>query len=739
MPGWDNTARRGKHAHVFAGSTPERYGKWLLRVAQEVADQPGDGDRFVFINAWNEWAEGATLEPSRQYGRTYLEATRAALEQVRIDSDVEAAERRLSRRLATLDRRLAGSSAQTEEGFVDVRENLAEQRSLLDALRQDLERFGQTAAGHRLVLDQHETALSWLNDVRMQASAEWSRQLYELRSLLDGRRRARDLWLGMSCGWAGLLLKGPLWLLSGRPVRRFGWWREARRICRRGLFDPDFYRERYPEVAAEGVDPLYHYVRYGVAEGRVPNPYLLEGRGNAVDAPEITEVPSEAPADTGDLGIPETPAVEQVVPEAEAEPMADAVLAEELLPEAETVDWTLNRKQSAKGATAIAWLFVSHDAARAGSQIYLLELLRSFSSLPEVELYLLLRRGGDLRHEFERYAHVLDLEEVRSPGATETSAVLDAVRAMVRPPAVALCNTVASGLVASILHDLGIPIVAIVHELPTTIGVLGERALRDTIASAERVILVSHFVKNALIERFGLAADRLEVIHAGATGLWRPGCDGRESSRWEVFAKYGLPDDTTLVLGCGAIHHRKGTDLFVQVARSAILDHGLERLRFLWAGADEDGPLFRSWCEHDLAAFGLRDRVVFTGPQSSTVDLYQAADVFLLTSREDPFPLVNLEAMARGLPVIAFEGAGGACEALEGGAGVLVPYLDIAEMTRALVRLVEAPRYRDAIREAALSRIDERFRWDRFAGELREILVHCAGGEADRRAPAPGS
>ena len=123
------------------------------------------------------------------------------------------------------------------------------------------------------------------------------------------------------------------------------------------------------------------------------------------------------------------------------------------------------------------------------------------------------------------------------------------------------------------------------------------------------------------------------------------------------------------------------------------------------------------------ATFGLQDRILFAGQQDSVLDYYLAADVFLLTPREDPFPLVNLEALARGLPVIAFADAGGAQEALDGGVGIVVPYLDTAEMTRAVVRLVEAPRFRATISEKALSRAHERYRWDRFFGELRELLA----------------
>lgn len=80
MPRWDNTPRRQDQATIFVGSTPGAYQAWLEEVLRYTREQSVGDERMVFVNAWNEWAEGAHLEPDRKYGRAYLEATRNALE-----------------------------------------------------------------------------------------------------------------------------------------------------------------------------------------------------------------------------------------------------------------------------------------------------------------------------------------------------------------------------------------------------------------------------------------------------------------------------------------------------------------------------------------------------------------------------------------------------------------------------------------------------------------------------------
>ena len=74
-PGFDNSPRRRKDALILTGSTPAAYGHWLQQLLRQEAGRPlPDDEKLVFVNAWNEWAEGNHLEPCQRWGRAYLEA-----------------------------------------------------------------------------------------------------------------------------------------------------------------------------------------------------------------------------------------------------------------------------------------------------------------------------------------------------------------------------------------------------------------------------------------------------------------------------------------------------------------------------------------------------------------------------------------------------------------------------------------------------------------------------------------
>lgn len=78
MPGWDNAARRARGATIVRGSDPRRFEDWIAATVERYVGR-GESSEFLFVNAWNEWAEGNHLEPCQRWGHAYLEAHRRGL------------------------------------------------------------------------------------------------------------------------------------------------------------------------------------------------------------------------------------------------------------------------------------------------------------------------------------------------------------------------------------------------------------------------------------------------------------------------------------------------------------------------------------------------------------------------------------------------------------------------------------------------------------------------------------
>jgi O-antigen biosynthesis protein len=79
MTGWDNTPRRGVHGTVYIDASPDLFRRWLEEALHCTYLFRPPGERLVFVNAWNEWAEGTYLEPDVSHGTAYLEAVQGAL------------------------------------------------------------------------------------------------------------------------------------------------------------------------------------------------------------------------------------------------------------------------------------------------------------------------------------------------------------------------------------------------------------------------------------------------------------------------------------------------------------------------------------------------------------------------------------------------------------------------------------------------------------------------------------
>jgi glycosyltransferase involved in cell wall biosynthesis len=184
--------------------------------------------------------------------------------------------------------------------------------------------------------------------------------------------------------------------------------------------------------------------------------------------------------------------------------------------------------------------------------------------------------------------------------------------------------------------------------------------------------------------------------------------DGRrEEAREMLRVKLGLEKSARIILGCGSACLKKGVDLFFEVASQIYTENkGLE-CHFVWLG--EWDLNLRSDLIKTAKEKGYYNKLILIDFEDDPSLFFAGADAFLLTSRQDPFPSVVLNAMDCGVPVIAFDKSGGSSEILARQQGVVVPYLDVLSMRRELIKLLIDDQFYMNISENSRKAVKDRF------------------------------
>lgn len=330
-------------------------------------------------------------------------------------------------------------------------------------------------------------------------------------------------------------------------------------------------------------------------------------------------------------------------------------------------------------------LFVSHDAHPMGAQNLLLTLTSWLKENGLANPRFVLAGPGALTKEFLRVGPVLRWDTQRQRKSTPGVTLRLLHSFCGKDLSAVYLNSAASGHVIEMTRHLGVPQIVHVHELEKSIerwvGADKMSALRD---HAQLFVAASAPVADNLHERHGISRGKLRVVNEfiKCTGIR----DLSDSDKQSCKSSLGLHPDAKLILGCGTTDWRKGPDLFVQVAKAIRLsDRG--PVQFIWVGTEtERGEI--SKLEHLANSSGVGSQVRFVGEVSTPLPFMIASDVFLLSSREDPFPLVCLEAADCGVPIICFADAGGMPDFVDSTCGVVAPYSDVPAMAHALSSLL---------------------------------------------------
>jgi glycosyltransferase involved in cell wall biosynthesis len=387
-------------------------------------------------------------------------------------------------------------------------------------------------------------------------------------------------------------------------------------------------------------------------------------------------------------------------------------------------------------------LFISHDARPHGAQILLLHFLRWFKKNTSIPFDVLLKEGGQLIGEFEGVSPVMlwnegvisigkkglvgesirKLKQLVRRGHTvqESTRTGDSspVELVAGQYGLIYSNTITNGAVLEGLAHLGCPVICHVHELEYCTNYLTAPGNTDRVRRhTSHYVAVSEAVKRNLASELSVPDKSIELVYE----FIHTQPEVKPVRVVEARKHLGFTDESIVIGASGTTDWRKGPDLFVQLAGAVRRKHPNKLLHFLWIGGESSGPNFGA-LQYDIRHLGLEGLVHFIGHQKHPLEYYSLFDVFALTSREDPYPLVNLEVALLKKPIVCFEGSGGAREFVEDDCGFVVPYLDIETMADRIVELVDKPELRRSMGERAAEKVRERHDVEVAAPKLLALI-----------------
>jgi glycosyltransferase involved in cell wall biosynthesis len=425
---------------------------------------------------------------------------------------------------------------------------------------------------------------------------------------------------------------------------------EVAKIRQQGWLDETYYLNQNPDVAAAKVDPVWHYVVNGETEGRRPTQTFDPVFYLAANC-DVRDAGINALAHFEEFGRFEGRLGAETRAERHHVPLDECVL------------------------------FIGHDGVMAGAQVVLLSIIKWTFINTNRRILIILLGPGDLVPEYSKYGRILVVKDVEKD--------LALVRRFLSNESVSFiyANTVASGRFFSpaIRNVLGSTnIVAHIHELTKVIEEF-EPEFQQLKVCTQKWICASELARDQLIARWQVPANDTVAIHAFITPAECPG-EQLEPRRAAARLELGLSPDDFVIMGSGTVYSRKGPDIFVETAITAIADAGHRTaMKFIWIGDGKD----REALEARVRVLSLSDTIKFFGFRRDANEVVAAADIFLLTSREDPFPLVCLEAARFAIPTLCVRGTTGITEFLRDDAGYVVGSAEPRELAAELARIVD--------------------------------------------------
>lgn len=378
-------------------------------------------------------------------------------------------------------------------------------------------------------------------------------------------------------------------------------------------------------------------------------------------------------------------------------------------------------------------LFISHDSNRAGAQLLLLDAMKYLKEKGHKIYLLVLQEYGAI---FDDYEIEFSIKKLPRPKKKKK---LNKLLSLGRPKFslesfindeygelgidMIYANTIATAYFAPRVKSvLKVPLISHIHELAFSIGMYATSFdTRRLFETSDAIIACSNAVKGNLIENFDAFANKILTIHSFVDNenLLKI---AERTNQDQIKNEFNLPLDQTIIGACGNAEWRKGVDVFLNIVKIASKHKNSKNLHFVWIGIQTSGEYYEKLI-FDIEKMGITGLISFIEPTPKAKEIIASLDIFLMCSREDPFPLVMLEAALCKKPIVGFENTGGCAEFVENDCGLLAPFLDNEVLVEQIEKLASQPELRSGLGQKAKLKVLEKFSYEKSMSAIENLIL----------------
>lgn len=367
-------------------------------------------------------------------------------------------------------------------------------------------------------------------------------------------------------------------------------------------------------------------------------------------------------------------------------------------------------KYSFKKSNKARILIIAHDFAKAGAQVLLKNIVIELKK-KNYEITVIAKEQGPLLREYKNYANIF----ISYDNKILKKYIISLKN---KKYSVALTNTVVVGDVIATLKENGYYVVSMIHELPLLIKENKFESRAECIGKYSDVVI---FPSNYVREKFETVAKIYNKVVVKPQGLYlnRGHIVDKENAKKEICERYNIDINKKIVINVATGIKRKGFDWFIQIA--SMLKYRND-IVFIWVG-DYDKVLLDEVLEN--INFNRLENLYFTGyidnPKKLSV-YYDSAEILMLTSREEPFGSIVLEAFNSKTPVLGFKDGGGYVDVVKDNlTGFLVEYGQVKKMAEKLENLFDNTEQLKVVGEKC-KRVVENYSFEEYIKLIENLL-----------------